>query len=133
MSPLVDQIYHLASPASPPNYMYNPIKTLKTNTIGTLNMLGKLSFSCFLALAGNILDDYKHRTLNLLLEFDLGPLSSLIALPVVFGSFAVLFQCDFIYHQNMSWRRYSNFSCIIVIRLQHPGVGSPGSDHRRFM
>ena len=22
----VDQIYHLASPASPPNYMYNPIK-----------------------------------------------------------------------------------------------------------
>ncbi len=37
----VDQIYHLASPASPPNYMYNPIKTLKTNTIGTLNMLGK--------------------------------------------------------------------------------------------
>ncbi|XP_064818001.1 UDP-glucuronic acid decarboxylase 1-like, partial [Oncorhynchus masou masou] len=37
----VDQIYHLASPASPPNYMYNPIKTLKTNTIGTLNMLGQ--------------------------------------------------------------------------------------------
>ncbi|XP_073647047.1 UDP-glucuronic acid decarboxylase 1 isoform X9 [Tursiops truncatus] len=35
----VDQIYHLASPASPPSYMYNPIKTLKTNTIGTLNML----------------------------------------------------------------------------------------------
>ncbi|XP_036401648.1 UDP-glucuronic acid decarboxylase 1-like [Megalops cyprinoides] len=36
----VNQIYYLASPASPPNYMYNPIKTLKTNTIGTLNMLG---------------------------------------------------------------------------------------------
>ncbi|XP_014020067.1 UDP-glucuronic acid decarboxylase 1-like isoform X1 [Salmo salar] len=36
----VDQNNHLASPASPPNYMYNPIKTLKTNTIGTLNMLG---------------------------------------------------------------------------------------------
>ncbi|KAL5004091.1 hypothetical protein ScPMuIL_017547 [Solemya velum] len=36
----VDQIYHLASPASPPNYMYNPIKTIKTNTIGTINMLG---------------------------------------------------------------------------------------------
>ncbi|KXJ17272.1 UDP-glucuronic acid decarboxylase 1 [Exaiptasia diaphana] len=36
----VDQIYHLASPASPPNYMYNPIKTIKTNAIGTLNMLG---------------------------------------------------------------------------------------------
>lgn len=36
----VDQIYHLASPASPPHYMYNPIKTIKTNSIGTLNMLG---------------------------------------------------------------------------------------------
>lgn len=36
----VDQIYHLASPASPPNYMYNPIKTIKTNTLGTLNVLG---------------------------------------------------------------------------------------------
>ncbi|KAK3094689.1 hypothetical protein FSP39_004954 [Pinctada imbricata] len=36
----VDQIYHLASPASPPNYMYNPVKTIKTNTIGTNNMLG---------------------------------------------------------------------------------------------
>lgn len=38
--PLVDQIYHLASPASPPHYMYNPVKTIKTNTIGTINMLG---------------------------------------------------------------------------------------------
>jgi len=37
----VDEIYHLASPASPPHYMYNPIKTIKTNTIGTINMLGK--------------------------------------------------------------------------------------------
>lgn len=36
----VDQIYHLASPASPPNYMYNPVKTIKTNTLGTNNMLG---------------------------------------------------------------------------------------------
>ncbi|XP_071841343.1 UDP-glucuronic acid decarboxylase 1-like isoform X2 [Apostichopus japonicus] len=36
----VDQIYHLACPASPPNYMYNPIKTIKTSSIGTLNMLG---------------------------------------------------------------------------------------------
>lgn len=46
---VVDQIYHLASPASPPNYMYNPIKTLKTNTIGTLNMLGKLNFFYYVA------------------------------------------------------------------------------------
>lgn len=36
----IDEIYHLASPASPPHYMYNPIKTIKTNTIGTINMLG---------------------------------------------------------------------------------------------
>ena len=36
----VDQIYHLACPASPPHYQYNPIKTIKTNTQGTLNMLG---------------------------------------------------------------------------------------------
>lgn len=36
----VDQVYHLASPASPPHYMYNPVKTIKTNTLGTINMLG---------------------------------------------------------------------------------------------
>jgi len=36
----VDEIYHLASPASPPHYMYNPVKTIKTNTVGTVNMLG---------------------------------------------------------------------------------------------
>ena len=41
----VDQIYHLASPASPPHYMYNPIKTIKTNTLGTINMLGRFMFS----------------------------------------------------------------------------------------
>ncbi|XP_053652403.2 UDP-glucuronic acid decarboxylase 1 [Cherax quadricarinatus] len=36
----VDQVYHLASPASPPHYMYNPVKTIKTNTVGTINILG---------------------------------------------------------------------------------------------
>ena len=36
----VDEIYHLASPASPPHYMFNPVKTIKTNTVGTINMLG---------------------------------------------------------------------------------------------
>lgn len=30
----VDEIYHLASPASPPHYMHNPVKTIKTNTLG---------------------------------------------------------------------------------------------------
>ncbi|NJQ97774.1 MAG: SDR family oxidoreductase [Hydrococcus sp. CSU_1_8] len=36
----VDQIYHLACPASPVHYQYNPVKTIKTNVIGTLHMLG---------------------------------------------------------------------------------------------
>ncbi|CAG9839725.1 unnamed protein product [Diabrotica balteata] len=36
----VDEIYHLASPASPPHYMQNPVKTIKTNTLGTINVLG---------------------------------------------------------------------------------------------
>ncbi len=35
-----DQIYHLACPASPVHYQSNPIKTLKTSVLGTLNMLG---------------------------------------------------------------------------------------------
>lgn len=36
----VDQIYNLACPASPVHYQYNPIKTVKTSFLGTLNMLG---------------------------------------------------------------------------------------------
>jgi UDP-glucuronate decarboxylase len=36
----VDQIYHLACPASPVHYQYNPVKTIKTNVIGMYNMLG---------------------------------------------------------------------------------------------
>ena len=36
----VDRIYHLACPASPVHYQYNPVKTIKTNVMGTLNMLG---------------------------------------------------------------------------------------------
>lgn len=36
----IDQIYHLACPASPVHYKYNPIKTTKTSFLGTLNMLG---------------------------------------------------------------------------------------------
>jgi UDP-glucuronate decarboxylase len=35
----VDQIYNLACPASPPHYQYNPVKTVKSNVIGTLNTL----------------------------------------------------------------------------------------------
>jgi UDP-glucuronate decarboxylase len=36
----VDQIYHLACPASPIHYQENSIKTVKTNVMGTINMLG---------------------------------------------------------------------------------------------
>ncbi len=36
----VEQIYNLACPASPVHYQYNAIKTIKTNVLGTLNMLG---------------------------------------------------------------------------------------------
>ncbi|KAL0739856.1 hypothetical protein Bca4012_081369 [Brassica carinata] len=36
----VDHIYHLACPASPVHYKFNPVKTIKTNVVGTLNMLG---------------------------------------------------------------------------------------------
>jgi len=36
----VDKVFNLACPASPINYQYNPIKTLKTSIYGALNMLG---------------------------------------------------------------------------------------------
>lgn len=36
----VDEIYNLACPASPIHYQYNAIKTIKTNVLGTINMLG---------------------------------------------------------------------------------------------
>lgn len=36
----VDEIYHLACPASPVHYQFNPIKTIKTNVMGTINTLG---------------------------------------------------------------------------------------------
>lgn len=36
----VDQIYNLACPASPVHYQYNPVKTIKTSVMGTINMLG---------------------------------------------------------------------------------------------
>jgi len=36
----VDQIYHLACPAAPGHYQFNPIKTMKTSVLGSINMLG---------------------------------------------------------------------------------------------
>lgn len=37
---IVDQIYNLACPASPIHYQLNPVRTIKANTIGVINMLG---------------------------------------------------------------------------------------------
>ncbi len=36
----VDDIYNFACPASPIHYQYNPVKTIKTNVMGSINMLG---------------------------------------------------------------------------------------------
>ncbi len=36
----VDQLYNLAGPASPPHYQYNPITTIKTSVLGSINCLG---------------------------------------------------------------------------------------------
>lgn len=36
----VDQIYHMACPAAPGHYQFNPIKTIKTSVMGSINMLG---------------------------------------------------------------------------------------------
>ncbi|MGC8803932.1 MAG: UDP-glucuronic acid decarboxylase family protein, partial [Bacteroidales bacterium] len=36
----VDEIYNLACPASPVHYQFNPIKTIKTSVMGSINMLG---------------------------------------------------------------------------------------------
>jgi len=35
-----DRIYNLACPASPPHYQSNPIQTMKTSVLGTMNLLG---------------------------------------------------------------------------------------------
>ena len=35
-----DEIYNLACPASPIHYQYNPVKTVKTSVMGSINMLG---------------------------------------------------------------------------------------------
>ena len=36
----IDQIYNLACPASPIHYQFNPVRTVKANTIGVINVLG---------------------------------------------------------------------------------------------
>lgn len=55
-----DQIYHLASPASPVHYMADPIKTIKTITLGTMRMLNlaqKLNIRIVLASTSEIYGD----------------------------------------------------------------------------
>ena len=37
-----DEIYHLASPASPPWYMAQPLRTISANVLGAMNLLGML-------------------------------------------------------------------------------------------
>ncbi len=37
---VVDEIYNLACPASPIHYQFNPVRTIKANTIGVINILG---------------------------------------------------------------------------------------------
>ncbi len=36
----VDEVYNLACPASPIHYQHNPVKTVKTNVLGSIHMLG---------------------------------------------------------------------------------------------
>ena len=36
----VDEIYNLACPAAPGHYQFNPIKTMKTSVMGSINLLG---------------------------------------------------------------------------------------------
>ena len=38
--PEVDEIYNLSCPSSTVHYQYNPVKTVKTNVLGMINMLG---------------------------------------------------------------------------------------------
>ena len=56
----VDKIYHLSCPASPIHYQYNAIKTVKTNVMGTINMLGlakRISARILLASSSEIYGD----------------------------------------------------------------------------
>jgi len=56
----VDQIYHLACPASPIHYQFNPVKTIKTSVMGTINMLGlakRVKAKIFLASTSEVYGD----------------------------------------------------------------------------
>lgn len=56
----VDEVYHLACPASPKAYQYNPIKTIKTGVLGTLNVLGlakRVKAKCLFASTSEVYGD----------------------------------------------------------------------------
>jgi len=58
----IDQIYNLACPASPPHYQADPIHTLKTSVIGSMNLLGiakRTGARCFLASTSEVYGDPK--------------------------------------------------------------------------
>ncbi|MBF0199084.1 MAG: SDR family oxidoreductase [Planctomycetes bacterium] len=58
----VEQIYHLACPASPVHYQFNPVKTVKTNVMGTINALGiakRVKARFFLASTSEVYGDPK--------------------------------------------------------------------------
>ena len=62
----VDKIWHLACPASPIHYQFNPIKTAKTSFLGTYNMLGmakRVGAKFLLASTSEISVSYTHLTL----------------------------------------------------------------------
>ena len=56
----VDAIYNLASPASPIHYQKDPVQTLKTNVLGSVNMLGlakRLNIPIFQASTSEVYGD----------------------------------------------------------------------------
>ena len=56
----IDQIYNLASPASPIHYQYDPVQTTKTNVHGAINLLGlakRLNVKIFQASTSEIYGD----------------------------------------------------------------------------
>jgi UDP-glucuronate decarboxylase len=56
----VDAIYNFASPASPLSYQRNPVQTLKTNILGSVNLLGlakRLGISIFQASTSEVYGD----------------------------------------------------------------------------
>lgn len=61
----VDQVYHLACPASPVHYKYNPIKTIKTSFIGAMNMLGLAKVSGWWEGGEGVVEENRKRTTTL--------------------------------------------------------------------